>query len=418
MQTLAKREEVSDTVRRWAARPDAADVARAAGWDAPDCLAAMAVMEIHGIAPLLHGAFRSSGLLERLPHRLQTYLRARHEANADRATRLLRLRERLHETLGRRRIPWMPLKGAVLLGDYWPDPALRPTADIDILIRPRSQRALTDALTELGFQEKQGTERHRSFAPVREPAAASPDDTRGPGRISIDVHERVAFRTLSVTTDITNVLWKEDATGEDVQPRALLPAPLLFHVLCHLGQHLFDKAARMIQLCDIAHVVERLQGVEWDRNIEWARSFGVERMLYAALAVSRSSVDLPVPQHVLDSLSEGTPPSLCALLDSTSLADHSFETVDVPFRAQMLWLHPGTERRRAVRRLLFPGPSAACDRHPRVAFAAGTAAACASCAVDPFVWPLLRAFSLTGLARSRRRMLKKMYRMLEDVPRD
>ncbi|MBT7067033.1 MAG: nucleotidyltransferase family protein [Verrucomicrobia bacterium] len=131
-------------------RPEQQDRLRLAAdsfseWDA---LPAMA--EQHGIAPLLYTHLAAAGIP--VPATTMLALKGlalRHRsANAIRFAELQRILTALHAA----QIPVLLLKGAALAHVVYPDPALRPMRDIDLLIHPDVAVEAQSTLASLGYK--------------------------------------------------------------------------------------------------------------------------------------------------------------------------------------------------------------------------------------------------------------------------
>ena len=87
-----------------------------------------------------------------------------------------------------------------------------------------------------------------------------------------------------------------------VHARALAPEDLLLHVATHMGHsHVFG--ASLVSVCDVLAWTERFgAGADWDAVVGRARSAGVGRFVYAALALAREVLGAAVPARPLAAL--------------------------------------------------------------------------------------------------------------------
>ena len=99
-----------------------------------------------GIAALLHGAVAGRGFF---PAAIEAELAAAYTTTAIRNTALLHELEAALAALGRANVPGLLLKGAALAETVYGDPALRPMADCDLLVRPADLAAAQAALESL-----------------------------------------------------------------------------------------------------------------------------------------------------------------------------------------------------------------------------------------------------------------------------
>ncbi|MDQ1315292.1 MAG: hypothetical protein QG662_1401 [Pseudomonadota bacterium] len=128
------------------------------------------------LGPLWHHCLQSNGLLESLrPDTIDALHQARIAATvgylAQRAT-LDRI-DRLFEAQG---IPYVAMKGSHVRESVYPDPALRPASDIDLLIAPDDRRRAAAVLLDAGFTAH------------AEPANISHEATFSQGIVHIDLH--------------------------------------------------------------------------------------------------------------------------------------------------------------------------------------------------------------------------------------
>jgi hypothetical protein len=105
-----------------------------------------------GVEGLLLRHLQDPDLGKWVPGPLASALEAGHRRTALRTLRLQGLLHRALPALASAQIPVILLKGASLAHRIYPDPALRPMSDVDILIRPGDRARAWDGLTALGFR--------------------------------------------------------------------------------------------------------------------------------------------------------------------------------------------------------------------------------------------------------------------------
>jgi hypothetical protein len=156
----------------------------AAHADAVACLAALAeggsgfaeFVLAQDLGALWHHTLQSAGLLDSLPPATKEALR---EARMAAAMGYLAQRaaldelDRLFDSAG---IRWVAIKGSHVRELVYPDPALRPASDIDILIAPADRRRAAQALLDAGYSVH------------AEPANISHEATFSRGAVDIDLH--------------------------------------------------------------------------------------------------------------------------------------------------------------------------------------------------------------------------------------
>jgi len=263
-----------------------------------DGLVDLAVRE--GTAPLLHLHLRRLDLLEKLPptvaHRLTEMTNAVWAANAVGEDRWAEATA----TLRRAGVETLTLKGLALAHTIYPEPGLRPMADIDLLVRPDDRAAALEILRELGYRTP-GDDADR-LAASRDFAELVRDGMR------IDLHWHLAryLRFEGVVRVDHDGLWRRarplvTPAGHSL---ALCPEDLLLHLILHLT--LGSEFARVLWYADIDAVV-RHHGAEidWEQLVAEAERWRIRALAGWTLGVVGDAFDTPLPRGLLERLEGG-----------------------------------------------------------------------------------------------------------------
>lgn len=255
----------------------------------------------HQVAPLLHGALKSSGGLAALPAPLGARLEA-----ARRATALGNLGNygelrRVACALRARGIALIALKGLHLAELVYRDISLRPMADLDLLV-PRTRR--DDAIAVLladgyGFEEQklqQGVA-DRSLSAVGALLAGKYHVAmvRPGGGPTVEIHWGLADPLRPYSPPIEEI-WSSAVSARlgDVDVLVMSAEFLLLHVCAHLAyNHVFAFGLR--GLCDIAEILRVCPGIDWNALAARARCHGWQTGVAAALRLARDHLGAPVP---------------------------------------------------------------------------------------------------------------------------
>ena len=226
--------------------------------------------ELHGMAPLLWHHLRRSGIsLPAETERAITGLYLRHRASNLVHTRTLEEIVTLFEQAG---IRPLVLKGLALAYEYYPDPALRPIRDIDLLLKQDEIKPALDLLADAGFRVDTPP---ASRIPGLLPKELTADSPLHKGLIThIELHHYdPRQRILNDSTPDDNFI------GFDASPHKLLigksavyvPAPVdtLNYLFRHLKKHLLvgttNSPLLLKWVADIVSVVERhAETLDWD----------------------------------------------------------------------------------------------------------------------------------------------------------
>lgn len=171
-----------------------------------------------GLAPLWHQRLQVLGRLEALPAAMADALQ---QARIDAAARYLAQRTalaRVDALFASAGIRHVVMKGAQVRECVYPDPALRPAADIDLLIAAEDRRRAAHALLDAGFSVN------------ADPANVSHEAGFTAGAATLDLHWHL-LRPGRTRTDMTAELLERRQRCNDIW--GLSDADVLFVMLTH-----------------------------------------------------------------------------------------------------------------------------------------------------------------------------------------
>lgn len=265
--------------------------------------------EFHGVLPLLDEEFRvrddcGSWPKEILMACLTAALNRRNVEHAHRPeiTRVL-------DALAADGVRPLVLKGGALAHSHYPDPALRPRHDTDLLIAADQREQTGSTLERLGYTQAPGV----AGEFIMYQALWSRPDASG-GHHYLDVHWR-----LNNAQVLAQVLgWPELAARSTPLPalgasaRALAPVDALLLACIHRAGHAGETAQvgdivrqgsdRLIWLYDIHLLAGRMSGAELDAFVELAAARQVRAICLDALQRCGACLGTQVPPRVLEAL--------------------------------------------------------------------------------------------------------------------
>ena len=243
-----------------------------------------------GITPLLHHHLKQAPALT-VPETARTTLaeqsrsclawnlRLRHE--------LLRLLDRFNKA----GIPVIPLKGLYLADLLYEDSSLRPTSDLDLLVRVQDLETSRQILEEAGCtkltDEEQGAEYHVSYLTT---------DGRA-GQVLIELHRDLGESHVA-GLDIEAV-WRSAApsTWEDRTIWTMAPQDLFLYTCLHAVK---DGLASIRSLLDITLLLERYgQDLPWQELAQQVNRARIETPISLSLLLSRELLEASVPSEFL-----------------------------------------------------------------------------------------------------------------------
>ncbi len=248
------------------------------------------------------------------------------------------------KTLEAASVSALVIKGAAIAALY-PDPALRPYGDLDILVRRTQLDEAVGALERLGY--------HCTYSPAwsleygYDVPMASED-----GRSVVELHWRLDY-SAGVGRLPVEDLWGR-AVPYLVDGQASLQLEDVDMVL-HLCSHAAVKHRARLglrPLCDLIQITHQWESVRWRTLARRASDYGLARPVFLMLTLTEQVLGLVVPEEVMSTLlpagNTPLPPNLAALLLDRPLRS---QMVDVP--AAMVQAGAETTLTGKLRRLLW-----------------------------------------------------------------
>ncbi len=328
----------------------------------------------HGVLPLLR---EHLGDLDVVPGPVRETLRRLAARIARHNLMLAGVLLDVLELFGREGLPALPYKGPVLAASVYGNLALRPFADLDVLVHPEDAPRARALLTDHGFRfvpEASGLDEAAAIARGREYRFE-----RDPG-VLLEVQWRVVSASDGWRKFSLAPLWARlrETTLARRTVAALGPEDRLAVLSLH-GAH--NQWVRLKWIVDVAEVV-RGEAVGWEALFSNAEAWGIRRPVLLGLALARDLLDAPLPPEVRARLdADRTLPRLAAMVRRRLLT----EPCDPPPELPLFLLRLRENRRE---KLFFAA---------RLAFAPTPKDAARLPAPLGFLAPLLRPFRLVVL---------------------
>jgi hypothetical protein len=280
------------------------------GGDNPDAVAEfLAAGRYHGVLPLLDAAFRDRADIGTWPNEVPATCRkaALHQAMLELAHRAEIAR--VLEALASVGAAPLVLKGAALAHTHYPNAALRPRADTDLLISPRFRSEAEHALARLGYTKSEDVQGEHIFTQA---AWSRLDHLSVPHHL--DVHWRINNSPiLAKSLDYDELARRAvplPPLGHDA--RSLAPVHALLFACIHRAGHTNApyyvdgvphlRGDRLIWLYDIHLLVTSMQADELAEFAALAASREMKAICIAALQRTSECFGTPIPGQVADVL--------------------------------------------------------------------------------------------------------------------
>lgn len=195
------------------------------------------------------------------------------------------------------------LKGFHTAHVYFPEPGVRPLADVDVYVEPMHAARAAQALTDVGFVAARNDAQFKSdwYPPGRTRRIRSLElwDARSPWKI--ELHEALDFGTLlrhGVRLDAAApVNGKWDALGVSLR---VAPLPLLFvSAAVHLSSEL--SSSRLLRLVELVLMVRRdvpSGALDWNAVEDLLEQSGATRFAYPAFTLVEQLAPGAVPARL------------------------------------------------------------------------------------------------------------------------
>ena len=204
-------------------------------------------------------------------------------------------------------VPAIPLKGACLAEPVYRDIALRPMADLDLLVRPADMPGALHVLQGLGYASDQ------PFDP-----AAQPTDFQDMPMMSkagcapIELHWTLVTPLCNARLgpDELDGIWSRAVHATIAGEPALTCAPedLLLHLCMHASVHHRFYGITLRHFVDIARVCRHhAASLDWTAFAERANRWGVSNGVRVALVLAAEWTEFAAPDEVYAALDGGPP---------------------------------------------------------------------------------------------------------------
>ena len=263
---------------------------------------------VEGVGPLLYWQLSRSGRLSSLPEKTRDFLLLLYGGTRIQNQEMFKELESLAHAFHQGGIELVALKGICLALTVYPDVALRPIGDMDVLV-PKAKLAGAVAIAKaLGYQDaKPEASPGLTALLYHEICLRKP----GPQPVTLELHHSlVADATFTYAVPV-------DWFWEQTEPLKPLSSQTAFEHLLTLtpeAQILYAAGHAMLQHGGantplrwyydldllIRHYSHRL---DWDLLLSQAKAFEWSSALDAALAQTVAYFDTPVPEWILASLS-------------------------------------------------------------------------------------------------------------------
>lgn len=272
-----------------------------------------------GLAPLLH--WRLTQLEVTVPPLALAKLGVTRQAHAKRNEAIGQQLAELLASFAQHQIEVMVLKGALLAPTAYPEAALRPMNDIDLLFRPTDLPKVGAVFASLGYMGKHkdagsgpGVTKHLSTYRRTGHQGETPNPylSAGGDRM-VEPHGSLEESWFGLKVNITPGVWERAVplTLHGQPAYRLSTNDLVIHLAVHAAFHVIMGASVFVQLYDLGRVIETWPSeLNWPQVLTLTRQRQAQAFVYAGLYWAKTLYGAAIPETVLTALAKECPANL------------------------------------------------------------------------------------------------------------
>jgi hypothetical protein len=261
----------------------------------------------HAVSPLVHASLEQVMTADpesaaRVPNAARDELRSLHEGSAIRNTRLFSVLGDIVRAFDELGVQTLGLKDVQLAVDVYPERALRPMGDVDVLIHHEDYERVAKAMAGLGFSPHP-----RPAAPFVLKYGSGRQFRRKSDETWVDVQWDVAEREWDPGAHrpfgprAAN-LWRRAVPLriDDFTLLAPCPEDMLLHLCLHLEGH---EYCELVLFSDIAEFLRHYgESFDWQKFNEFTREADAAASVHHVLQLTTQLFGLALPRGTLDAL--------------------------------------------------------------------------------------------------------------------
>jgi len=265
--------------------------------------------EHHGVAPLVYWRLEQAGWPDSAPGKLRHRLSTGYYQSAATSALILGELRGIIAKFQQAGIAVLVLKGAHLAYTIYPEAALRPMSDIDLLVKAEDLPAAEAALASCGYHPSQASVSER----LNRQQGHHLHLIKGGGvSPAVELHwELLAGKADQRQVD-AGWFWGRVETFNlpegSAHAQGLDPTASLLYLAAHLFLKHQGSSDRLLWLYDIARLLEqRGEAIDWAAALRQAKALGWGEALHAAFRSAHAELGADLPPEVVAELAEKHP---------------------------------------------------------------------------------------------------------------
>jgi hypothetical protein len=198
---------------------------------------------------------------------------------------------RVLERFASERIGALVVKGPALAVQAYGDPAMRSYGDLDLLVRQRDIRRATELMSAAGYVAAVPLSAIDAGKIPGQYLFSKPDS-----KLIVEMHNDCTLRYFPRRLPIEEFFSRQIRVRLDAQEAPALSVEDELVLICiHGGKHLWE---RLMWIADVAALISRQTGIDWERVVDSAKTIGAERMLHTGLRLASDLLKAQLPDKV------------------------------------------------------------------------------------------------------------------------
>ena len=251
----------------------------------------LVLAEAHGVAGHLTACLRSLDE-DLVPAEIRQTLVDRRRAQNFFTLRLTAELFRILDRFSSEGIGALVVKGPVLAVQAYGDPAMRAYGDLDLLVRQRDIRRATELLSAAGFSPAVPLSAIDAGRIPGQYLFSKPDS-----KLIVELHNDLTLRYFPRRLPIDEFFARQIRVRLDAREAPALSVEDELVLICiHGAKHFWE---RLMWIADVAALVSRQTGIDWQRVADSAQAVEAERMLHTGLRLASDLLKTRLPDKVL-----------------------------------------------------------------------------------------------------------------------
>jgi Uncharacterised nucleotidyltransferase len=250
----------------------------------------LALAEDHGVTGHLAASLR--GLEEDLvPPEIRQALAERHRARNFFTLRLAAELFRILDRFTSQEIAALVAKGPALAMRAYGDPAMRSYGDLDLLVRQRDIRRATELMSAAGYAAAVPLAAIDAGKIPGQYLFSKPDS-----KLIVELHNDRTLRYFPRRLPLEDFFARHVRVCLDGREAPALSVEDELVLICvHGAKHFWE---RLMWIADVAALVARQTGIDWEGAAASAKAAGAERMLHTGLRLATDLLKARLPEKV------------------------------------------------------------------------------------------------------------------------